>query len=239
MKKMMWGISIIILVALFITLYLFFKQPTKLFISAKQQTQMAKDIESSKIDVQTVVYLGKKHAFAPLLINDNQYGGSYWQWKWGKWQLLCINTSEPFNIWKVSDAKQYVIWNVPKEPTIAKSLLVLKTERDYFMTDNKSFYYPEIKLTKEIAYTDATYGVMSVPKEWKEILKSRSTYTPSVTNFLLQQQAPQDFFYQIVHLNKYEQDIFPSSYDFNSSFIFDDIQLESILPTSKEEAGIK
>ncbi|MDT8860229.1 hypothetical protein N0O92_08280 [Alkalihalobacillus sp. MEB130] len=192
--------TIAIILVLVVSLYFYFHSKPSEFINESElikviNTQYYDADVLDSVEIQEVVFLGETHVFVPFVSNDN-YGTSYWVWRNRSWELGGINTIQQPYVWKVEpeDPSTYVVvWNIDPEQEMKEFDIYLLNRRGYSVSNDVHHYTPRVQLNVTVSFEtkENSYGVMSLPDEWKTFLDSYVKVEQS--------KQPDSFMFDFIH----------------------------------------
>ncbi|MCM3758384.1 hypothetical protein M3197_13015 [Sporosarcina aquimarina] len=126
-------------------------------------------------EIQKVIQADRRHVAVPYISEDGNYGMSFWIWGKWKWKLINLESNGEPRLWMIdrNDPSSYFLtWNIAPETGAKKLNAYMIRRRDFGMMDGKNYYSPRIQMSKEIVLTEESFGAISLPPAWQEVLQS-------------------------------------------------------------------
>lgn len=83
--------------------------------------------------IQDTVPLDQHHVYVPFILEDNNGGLSFWEWKHHKWKPVYVSTNGDLRIWKINrkdPSTFHLVWNFSAidQPDYMKLYLIKKED---------------------------------------------------------------------------------------------------------------
>lgn len=125
--------------------------------------------------IEDIIFLDEGHAFIPFRSKKGSRGFSLWKWQWHRWQVAAINTSGWPSLVKRKEgqpATYDIVWHLHPDDPVDKIAFYLIRERHLAFFDEKELYLPAIQMEEEVSLHEKTYGSISLPESWVQVMDS-------------------------------------------------------------------
>ncbi|MDP5276261.1 hypothetical protein [Chengkuizengella axinellae] len=193
--------------------------------------------------IQDKIRLDEKHIFIPFISSKDEYGVSYWIWTKHKWELVNINTTGSPEVWNIKEknpSTHFIVWNIHPDDQLETIKFHLLKDRGYRIADGVERYHPKVQMEETISLKENSYGAISIPEDWTQIIKSYRNIEPvqSFSFFNHYGFSQYYIYYGWTSYDQYGNQTFPgnsvngngySNRDYNIDFmmIMDEAKLES------------